>query len=80
MKLPRDVTGDELVRALTRHGYVVSRQSGSHVALTWEEPPQHHLSVPRHRPIKPGTLASILKEFGAHHGMKIEDSVRRLRL
>ncbi len=33
-----------------------------------------------HRPLKPGTLSSILKEFAARHGMIVEDAVRELRL
>lgn len=80
MKLPRNVSGDELIRAFRRFGYVVTRQTGSHVTLTWNEAPQHHLSVPMHRPVKTGTLNSILKEFGARHGIIIEDVVRTLRL
>jgi predicted RNA binding protein YcfA (HicA-like mRNA interferase family) len=80
MKLPRDVKGEELIRALRRFGYVVARQTGSHVALTWHEAPEHHLSVPMHRPIKPGTLASILKEFGSRHEMSIEEALEDLGL
>ncbi len=34
MKLPRDVAGEELVRALRRFGYAITRQAGSHVILT----------------------------------------------
>jgi predicted RNA binding protein YcfA (HicA-like mRNA interferase family) len=80
MKLPRDVRGEELVRALRHFGYAVTRQAGSHVALTWSTAPQHHLTVPMHRPIKTGTLSSILKDFGARHGLELEDVVRKLRL
>jgi predicted RNA binding protein YcfA (HicA-like mRNA interferase family) len=31
MKLPRDISGDRLVRVLLGLGYVVVRQKGSHV-------------------------------------------------
>ena len=34
MKLPRDVAGHDLVRALGRLGYVATRQSGSHIRAT----------------------------------------------
>lgn len=80
MKLPRNVNGEGLIRALRRFGYVTTRQSGSHVTLTWGTVPQHHLTVPKHQPIKPGTLSSILKDFGARHGMNVEDVVRKLSL
>jgi predicted RNA binding protein YcfA (HicA-like mRNA interferase family) len=33
MKLPRDVTGEELLRGLRRVGYVFERQAGSHMIL-----------------------------------------------
>ena len=34
MKLPRDVSGPELVNALRVLGYVLDRQRGSHVRVT----------------------------------------------
>ncbi len=34
MKLPRDVAGTELAKALGKFGFVVTRQSGSHMRLT----------------------------------------------
>ncbi|KAM3103209.1 type II toxin-antitoxin system HicA family toxin [Phormidesmis sp. 146-12] len=30
MRLPRDLSGDDLVKSLTKFGYVVTRQTGSH--------------------------------------------------
>ena len=38
MKLPRGLTGAELVRNLQRLGYVVTRQTGSHIRLTCTHP------------------------------------------
>ena len=34
MKLPRDLSGDELAKALARLGYIVDRQTGSHIRLS----------------------------------------------
>ena len=34
MKLPRDVSGDDLVRSLHRFGYETTRQTGSHIRLS----------------------------------------------
>jgi predicted RNA binding protein YcfA (HicA-like mRNA interferase family) len=34
MKIPRDVSYKELINALEKFGYKVSRQSGSHIRLT----------------------------------------------
>jgi len=60
MKLPRDLSGAELVKALGRVGYHVTRQSGSHVRLTTDTPSQHHVTIPAHDPLKVGTLAAHL--------------------
>ena len=59
-KLPRDLAGSDLVKALGRVGYRVTRQTGSHVRLTTEHPSQHHITIPAHDPLKLGTLAAIL--------------------
>ncbi len=54
MKLPRDVSGAELVKALGRIGYLQTRQSGSHIRLTVQTPFEHHVTVPAHDPLKVG--------------------------
>lgn len=69
MKLPRDVTGRELVLALGRLGYEIKHQTGSHVRLTTIRSGEHHVTIPMHTPIKVGTLAAILREVGEHHRM-----------
>ena len=60
MKLPRDVSGESLARAMARVGYGVTRQTGSHIRLTHEGPPQHHLTIPAHAELRAGTLSAIL--------------------
>ncbi|HUT98854.1 MAG TPA: type II toxin-antitoxin system HicA family toxin [bacterium] len=37
MKLPRDVSGVKLARRLGKLGYVVTRQTGSHIRLAKED-------------------------------------------
>ena len=67
MKLPRDVSGEELAVLLARYGYQVTRQAGSHLRLTSTyKGTQHHLTVPRHKPLRIGTLSSILNEVAAY--------------
>jgi len=61
VKLPRDVTGAEAAQALRRLGYVVQRQTGSHLILRREN---RTVVVPRHKPLKPGTLKGILEQAG----------------
>lgn len=78
MKLPRDVSGAGLVKALAKLGYRVTRQSGSHIRLTCERPTQHHVTVPNHDSLRVGTLAAILNDVAAHHGVGRETLLERL--
>ena len=65
-RLPRDLGADELVSALSRVGYLPTRQTGSHIRLTTEESGQHHVTVPRHNPLRVGTLANVLADVAGH--------------
>jgi predicted RNA binding protein YcfA (HicA-like mRNA interferase family) len=67
VKLSRDLSGWELVRALARQGYRVIRQTGSHVRLTSNlKENGHHITIPSHKPLKIGTFNSILNEVGSY--------------
>ena len=46
MKLPRDVDGAKLAKALHVLGYEVTRQRGSHIRLTTERDGENHEVVP----------------------------------
>ena len=46
MKLPRDLSGDDLAAALRKLGYQITRQAGSHMRLTTQQNGQHHVTVP----------------------------------
>ncbi|MBU2786572.1 type II toxin-antitoxin system HicA family toxin [Acidithiobacillus ferriphilus] len=72
MRLPRDLTGTELARRLGRVGYTVTRQTGSHMRLTCAVQGEHHVTVPRHDPLRLGTLAAILDAVAAHRGVSRE--------
>jgi predicted RNA binding protein YcfA (HicA-like mRNA interferase family) len=72
MKLPRGVSADRVIRALERLGYGVIRQKGSHVRLRHEGPPAHAITVPRHNPLKTGTLYGILSEVAEMRSIAIE--------
>lgn len=67
MRLPRDVSGQSLAEALTAFGYAITRQTGSHLRLTTRERGEHHITIPRHAPLRIGTLAAILAEVARHH-------------
>lgn len=61
MKLPRDISGNEVIQALRRLGFVFVRQTGSHVRMARGT---LHVTVPVHREIAPKTLQSILRQAG----------------
>jgi len=72
MKLPRNVSGERLIRSLERLGYGVIRQQGSHVRLRHDGPPVHSITVPLHDPLKTGTLRGILFEVAQARQVTIE--------
>jgi len=80
MKIPRDLSGAELAKALRALGYERVRQDGSHIRLTTQQGGEHHVTVPNHNPIKLGTLTGILKAVATHHKLTVEDLVRTLGL
>ena len=80
MKLPRDVDGPRLVKALSVLGYVATRQSGSHIRVTTQRDGENHEVIPHHHPIKTGTLASILKRVAAHHGITVDELLTMMNL
>lgn len=67
MRLPRQISGDELAHALRVLGYAITRQSGSHLRLTTMEPREHHITIPRHNPLKVGTLSALLADLASFH-------------
>lgn len=55
MRLPRDRSGPDLIRLLTKLGYAVTRQAGSHVRLTTLGRGEHHATVSNHFPLRFGS-------------------------
>ncbi len=73
MSLPRNLTGIELIKLLTKLGYEPTRQSGSHIRLTTSKNGVHHITVPNHKPVKLGTLSGIIKDVGEHFSMSKDE-------
>jgi predicted RNA binding protein YcfA (HicA-like mRNA interferase family) len=78
LRLPRDVSGDELAKALADLGYRVTRQTGSHLRLTTLEGGEHHITIPRHVALRVGTLAGLLGDIAQHFDLAREELVQRL--
>ena len=64
MRLPRNISGDGLIKALSKYGYAVTRQTGSHIRLTkTTKEKSFHITIPKHSPLRVGTLNNILNDL-----------------
>lgn len=78
MKLPRSVSGADLVKGLTKLGYSVTRQKGSHIRMTTKQGGEHHVTVPNHPSVRVGTLAGILADVADHLGLERDELVEKM--
>jgi predicted RNA binding protein YcfA (HicA-like mRNA interferase family) len=79
LKLPRDVSGEALVRSLRRFGYEITRQTGSHIRLTSNlKGMEHHVTIPAHRQLRVGTLAEILSDVATYLDLSRDELIDRL--
>ena len=62
-KLPV-VSGKQAVKALSRLGYHLDHQTGSHVTLRHTSPPFRRLTIPNHKVLAKGTLRAIIRQAG----------------
>jgi predicted RNA binding protein YcfA (HicA-like mRNA interferase family) len=75
MKIPRNLSGKELVKILEKFGYEVSRQKGSHVRLTHFQKGLH-ISIPMHNLLKLGTLSGILTDVSEQLNISKEEILK----
>ena len=78
MKLPRDLSGQDLGKSLKKLGYEVSHQTGSHIRLTTQQKGEHHITIPAHNPLKVGTLNTILRNIGNHFELNRDELLNQL--
>jgi predicted RNA binding protein YcfA (HicA-like mRNA interferase family) len=69
MRIPRDLSGEQLAILLKKYGYQFSKQVGSHMRYTTQLNGEHHLTVPKHNPLRIGTLNNILNDVASHLDM-----------
>ena len=64
MKIPRDLSGRELVQILTKNlDYKIIHQRGSHMVLETGKPSQHRITIPDHKALRIGTLLLFPRNF-----------------
>lgn len=78
MKLPRDLSSDDLIKSLSSKGYEITRQTGSHIRLTTLENGKHSITVPAHNSLKTGTLNSILRDIAQHFNLSRDELLEEL--
>lgn len=77
MKLPRDLSGDELAKILCRSwAYRVVHQEGSHLVLETDEPNHQRIAIPAHNNLRVGTLNAILRAVSTHKGVERADILK----
>ncbi len=78
MKLPRHLSGEDLIQALKKLGYTKTRQTGSHIRLTTIQGGEHHITIPNHLDLRIGTLSNILSSVSIHFKLGKEELLRKL--
>ena len=73
-KLPRGMSGKEVVKTLERAGFYTKRRKGSHIVLRRDNP-FGQVVVPDHKSVDTGTLATILN--GAD--LSVEDFIKYIK-
>ncbi|OGQ47486.1 MAG: hypothetical protein A3I05_02305 [Deltaproteobacteria bacterium RIFCSPLOWO2_02_FULL_44_10] len=78
MKLPRDLSGYDLIKGLKKFGYTITRKTGSHIRLSTSINGEHHITVPAHDFLRIGTLASILTAVAGHFNISKEEVLTKI--
>ncbi|MEW6247321.1 MAG: type II toxin-antitoxin system HicA family toxin [Nitrospirota bacterium] len=78
MRLPRELSGNDLAHTLRKLGYQVTRQSGSHLRLTTQQHGEHHVTIPQHNPLRIGTLSGILADIATHFEVSRDELAEKL--
>ncbi len=69
MRLPRDLSGHDLIKLLRRYGYEQTRQVGSHIRLRSAlRGYPHYVTIPDHDQLRLGTLNAILSDVADYLG------------
>ena len=78
MRLPRDLSGEDLASHLRKYDYEITRQTGSHLRLTTSQKGGHHITIPRHKSLRVGTLSAILRDIAQHLEVERDELVSSL--
>jgi len=78
-KLPV-VSGEKLIKVLSRLGYEIIRQRGSHVRLRKSTAAgDHNITVPLHDELAKGTISDILSEVSIRNSVSKDALIEMLQ-
>ncbi|MBI2672009.1 type II toxin-antitoxin system HicA family toxin [Candidatus Woesearchaeota archaeon] len=63
-KLPSNISGERLIKAIAKLGYELDHQTGSHIILRQNKSPFRRLTIPKHKELARGTLRAIIRRAG----------------
>uniref|UniRef100_A0A7V0Z7J5 Type II toxin-antitoxin system HicA family toxin n=1 Tax=candidate division WOR-3 bacterium TaxID=2052148 RepID=A0A7V0Z7J5_UNCW3 len=78
MKLPRDLGDEELAKILAKYGFRITRQTGSHIRLTTLLKGESHITIPKRKVLKVGTLNNILTHISQYLEKDKQSLYRRI--
>jgi len=80
VRMPRNLSGVQIATLLRRrYAYNFVRQRGSHMRLASTVMGyEHHISVPRHNPVRVGTLDEILGQVSEYLGIGQDELMQDL--
>jgi predicted RNA binding protein YcfA (HicA-like mRNA interferase family) len=78
-KTPRNVSGNDLIKLLSKYGYEVTRQKGSHIRMSKTVAEgTRHITIPNHDPLKLGMLSAILSDVADQLKINKEELINKL--
>jgi len=79
MKIPRDISSNDIIQLLKKYDYKITRQTGSHIRLTSNlKGKEHNITIPSHKDLKVGTINSILNDIPKYLEIKKEILTKNL--
>ncbi|MFN4146893.1 MAG: type II toxin-antitoxin system HicA family toxin [Runella sp.] len=76
--IPKEITAQELIKKIKKWGYEPVRQKGSHIRIQTLQNGKHSETIPNHKPLKEGTLKTILSNIAKHFELTSQEFIEKL--
>lgn len=79
MKIPRDISSDNIIQLLKKYDYKITHQTGSHIRLTSTvKGTEHNITIPKHKELKIGIINNILNDISKYLEIDKESFIQSL--